>query len=426
MFPVDIPCSPRTRRRRFESGSSRTFTLLEILVATGILVILGGALMAILRGGLTTWRRAEARRESFDQAQAILLQLREDFTCARAPARTPLRGLGDTEARLLCEPPPTKLFLVRSIKAESEHPITGHAGNVIGADAVIDMRDDLAEARASRLRATGGAMEVAWVLGDDGVLYRGVRAPIGPPRSLFDVDGWELAPPLPAGAVPAAAAPAPDAQGGGEAPAASSGSDEPLPALLRPFATGVIHFEVLFWTQYTTSWSTDHPPVRPSGTDEPSGPLPYWDSTRAILQPTDLRPREFTTFRSRGSLDDPRDDVLPVKVKVVLTLEEPPAARTMTFLAETFDARADSFRVQDGTRLDPEGGWVRVGKEWIRYDEVRGDTVYVARGGRGGRGTQATDHGAEDLVVVGRTFTTILELPAYREDWGDDPSWRNP
>src|SRR5690606_25873194 len=149
------------------------FTLIEILVATGILVTLGTALLVILRGGLEVWRRTEARRESYDQAQAILLQLREDLTAAIAPHRTPVRGLGDVEARLWCEPPPTRLFLVRAPTGESEHPITGHAGSTIAADAVIDMRDDLEEAREARLRATGGALEVAWVLEPDGVLYRG-------------------------------------------------------------------------------------------------------------------------------------------------------------------------------------------------------------------------------------------------------------
>ena len=59
---------------------------------------------------------------------------------------------------------------------------------------MIDYRDDLEEARQARLRATGGATEVAWVMGPGGLLYRGVRGPPGPPGSLFsDEDAYELA-----------------------------------------------------------------------------------------------------------------------------------------------------------------------------------------------------------------------------------------
>lgn len=418
MRPPRTTLAPRRQREGAGQGPGgwrrrppgrRAFTLIEILVATGILVTLGTALLVILRGGLEVWRRTEARRESYDQAQAILLQLREDLTAAVAPHRTPVRGLGEVEARLLCEPPPTKLFLVRAPKGESEHPITGHAGSTIAADAVIDMRDDLEEAREARLRATGGALEVAWVLEPDGVLYRGYRAPIGPPRSLFDVDGYELARPVGAGR-----------------PEPAPASGEPPPALLRPFATGVAHLELLFWTQYTNTWSTESPPLRGAGPNEASGPLPYWDSTRALLQPTELRPREFTTFVAGASSSDARDDVLPAKVKVILVLEEGLAARTTTFLLAPFDERADALRVQEPERLPPEGGFVRVGREWIRYERVSGDVVEVAPGGRGARGTAAVAHDLDELVVVGRTFVTIFELPGYREDWQDDPSRRNP
>src|SRR5690606_26666021 len=236
-------------------------------------------------------------------AQAILLQLREDLTAAIAPHRTPVRGLGDVEARLWCEPPPTRLFLVRAPTGESEHPITGHAGSTIAADAVIDMRDDLEEAREARLRATGGALEVAWVLEPDGVLYRGYRAPIGSPGSLFDVGGYELARPV--GPALAAGADADGDAGPPPAPRPAPAADAdagPLPALLRPFATGVAHLELLFWTQYTNTWSTESPPLRGAGPDEASGPLPYWDSTRAVQPPTELRAREFTTFVAEASL----------------------------------------------------------------------------------------------------------------------------
>ncbi|MGE0711108.1 MAG: type II secretion system protein J [Planctomycetota bacterium] len=401
---------------------ARRFSLLEVLVAMSILVVLGTALMVILRGGLNTWRRSEARRESYDMAQSILLQLRDDFGSMLGPVESPLPGLGETEARLLCVPEAdgrTTLFLVRSLKAENEHPITGHAGSVIGADAVIDQRDDLAEARAARLRATGGAAEVAWVLGPDNVLYRGVRTPIGPPLSLFAEGGYELAPPLPemptAGAEPQAPSPSPS-------PSAEPGVLRP--ALLRPFARNVIYFECLFRSQYTRTWSTRYPALREPRDKEVPGPLDYWDSTRALVSFQGADDREFHTFLGADSLTDPRDDIFPSAVQVTVVLEEANFAGSSTFLTAPVGAQDTEILVQDPNRIyerSPDGsprlGYVRIGDEWIEFDEVRGRALHVTK--RGARRTTPADHDLSDEVFAGQSFTVVLECPAWREDLSD-------
>lgn len=409
----------------------RRFTLIEVLVSMSIMMILGGALILILRGGVLTWRQSEARRESFDQAQAIFLQLREDLAATVPPFSTPLTDAGnEVEARFVCDKPNglQRLFLVRSIKAESEHPITGHAGSAIAADSVIDQRDDLAEARQTRLRATGGAMEIAWVLGADGVLYRGVKTPIGPPHSLFaDTGAYELAPP------PGSKAPKPDL---GAAPPPPPGPPPSTgvtrPALLRPFATDVIHLEFLFWTQYTRTWGTRFPPLRVAHEDERSGPMPYWDSTRALIAPPKPpspvpahQKRQFHTFLSRASLYDPRDDILPASVRVTIVLKEADAAGSHTYLAVKASARDTELTVKEPGRLKHDGGYVYINGEWIKYDEVRKNTIIVSKNGRGVRGTLAAAHDGSQPVVVGRTFTAILDVPAYREDWGDRRTRRN-
>ncbi|MEZ0230906.1 MAG: type II secretion system protein J, partial [Planctomycetota bacterium] len=142
----------------------RGFTLLELLVATSVLVVLGSALVVILRGGITTWRRGEARRESFEVAQAILAQLSDDLMNATVDPETSLGAqnaeivfLGDAD-----EDDRARMALVRTLRGESESAITGHAGSSLNADARIDYRDDMKKALERRLRATGGLMEVAW------------------------------------------------------------------------------------------------------------------------------------------------------------------------------------------------------------------------------------------------------------------------
>jgi prepilin-type N-terminal cleavage/methylation domain-containing protein len=396
------------------SRRAKGFTLLELLVAMGIFLVLGTSLMVILRGGLATWRRSEARQESFAAAQSLVSQLAEDLRSTVAPHDTPLEGMGDVEARMLCDTDAAgrqRLFLVRTLKAESEHPITGLAGTTIGADRNVDYREDLEEARESRLRATGGAMEVAWVMGPDDVLYRGVKAPPGPPGSLFaDEDPYELSPPTATTPTPAGATPA--------AVAAPRAPDADLPPLLRPFAMNVIHLEFRFWTQYSTSWDPTAPPRRRTQANEKSGPLLYWDSTRAVLAPEDDDRRRFDTFVSRASLADPRDDVFPAKVRVELTVREHPAAGSSTFLTRPASRTDTELYVQDPGRLPPGGGHLLLDREWVKYDEVQRDRVVVSQNGRGARGTAAVEHDLVE-VVVGRSFVVIVDVPAWREDWSD-------
>ena len=386
----------------------------------GVLTLLGTALIVALRGGLATWRRSEARRTSYETAQAVLGQLRDDLEALVAPDDAPPGETTRVEARLLCDTDDAgrqRLFLVRTITAESEHPITGLAGSTVLGDRVIDSRDDLAEARASRLRATGGAQEVAWVLGADGVLYRGYRAPIGSPGSLFDAQGaWALAP------TPVArpGAPAPEGALGLALGGPEAGGDEddgpPGPALLRPFAAEVLWVELRFWTQFTTTWRSG-PCLRNPTDREESGPLDYWDSTRALLRPADPHPRHVHLFRGPASLQDPRDDVLPQKVYVALTVRERPEAGTSTFLARPLGATDREVWLEDTSRCPPYGGHVLVDQEWIRYERVDGDALVVAPDGRGARGTEPAEHQGE--VVVGRTFELVVAVPAYREDWSD-------
>jgi len=379
----------------------REFTILELLVATAVMSILGLSLMVVLRGGLATWRRAEARRASFDAGQAVLRQLREDLLCAVGPYETPV-PYGSVDLRLVSDIDAqgrTRLILTRALKGESEHPVLGMAGNAVASDGVFDYRADNEEAKYNRLRATGGTAEVAWVLDPQGVLYRGVRAPVGPPGSLFgDVDPYELAPLW-----------SPDQE-----------ADElklDAPSLLRPFATDVLYFEVRFWTQFTTTWSTTEPCIKELGRNQESGPLLYWDSTRGILQPPDgLRPEEFDFWVGRGSLNDPRDDVMPEKVRVTLVIREADAAGSTTFVTATVGPREESIPVQDPGRLNPKGGYMLVDDEWIRYSEVVGSNAVVTE--RGARGTLPAEHGLNSVVQVGRQFVTVVALPAGREDWG--------
>ena len=382
---------------------SRGFTLIELLVATGVLVILGSALVVVLRGGMTTWRRGEARRESFEVGQAILGQLSDDLMNATVDPETSLGGktvesvfLGDTD-----ENDRSRLALVRTIRGESENAITGHAGSAIGGDARIDYRDDMKKALDHRLRATGGLMEVAWCLGRPGtpdaeVLFRGIRSPVGGRTSFFASEKNFYRAPLPG---------EPDPK-------------DPPPegtAYLRAFGTRVIHFELLYATPYTSTWNRDAPAKRTNG-DTESGPLAYWDSTRSILKP-DTEKKIFTTFLDASSRGEPKDDILPPRVKVILVIREADAAQSTTTLRGNLGRESTDLRVMEPGRLSKTGGFLYIAPEWIEYDDLTGDRVHVKN--RGARSTRRVDHRDGEEIDVGRTFEAVIPLPAGREDWGD-------
>ena len=143
--------------RRRSLLTQKGFTLLEVLVAMSILVVLGTALMLILRGGLRTWRQSEAKREAYDRGQSVLLQLRDDFANLLAPSESPLPGLGETESRLMCERDQegrTRLFLVRSLKAEAELGRAKDESGALGGPELIESRQRILtlEAENSDLR----------------------------------------------------------------------------------------------------------------------------------------------------------------------------------------------------------------------------------------------------------------------------------
>ena len=61
-------------RRPFHTAGRRSggYTLLEVVIAVGILVVLGSGLATLLTQGISIWRRAENRGKVYDQARILL------------------------------------------------------------------------------------------------------------------------------------------------------------------------------------------------------------------------------------------------------------------------------------------------------------------------------------------------------------------
>ncbi|MCA8942035.1 MAG: hypothetical protein KDB80_05690, partial [Planctomycetes bacterium] len=190
---------------------------------------------------------------------------------------------------------------------------------------------------------------------------------------------------------------------------------ESFPASLVPHvtevvATGLLHVEFALWSPNTRSWG-----AQPAA----GGPEFVWDSARAglLTDPESQFPREesFGLDLGPASLRDTRDDVFPRWIRVTVTVarssHEPPEA----FLVDAITVDAKQLRL---TRVDnlpkvSESRYLKIGSEWVRYNDVRGDLLTGVS--RGLRGTIAKPHERGVSVRAGRTVTFYLRIEHGRE-----------
>lgn len=348
-------------------------TLIELLVALSVFLVLGSTLVLFLRTGIDTWRVGEIRRESFERGQAILDQLADDL---RALHPDPYHGDGgEVDVLLLSDYDANgrqRLRFVRSLAGETRHPITREAGSLTGGFAEYDFENDSFESGAGLLRAAGGLQEVAYLFDPDPtseLLWRGVRSPVGGDRSLLRDENL-----VPEGGVLRRS---------------------------RPFADGVLYLEYNFWGPDTTTWL---------GGGE-GGALPGWDSTRGIASAED-------GSVDIGSRHEPRDDIFPARVQVVLVLR-PARATRFGRLVSPIGSSDTEIRL-DTARHYPELAYpyVRIDGEWIRYSSITGSTLGGCE--RGVRGTTAAEHAAGTPAIYGTSFSRVVRVPGARESrWGE-------
>lgn len=383
--------------------SAGGYTLVELLVACGILIILGGGLASVLQQGISLWREAESTGRVYDQARLILDQLSEDLR-STVSAR---RGDDGSEVRMLCDRDSAgrqRLRLVRTISGEMADPILREGGRYLSvqAAAVYDGVSDASEARDGKLGAPGGRMEVLWAVDprpEERWLWRGVRSPIGGSGSLFRNRVVEIAEVAEEAAAPSA-------------PVAA------LRAVARPLTDGVLFLGLSFWGPTTNTWDPSaRPMTRAPGPGQRSGPLFWWDSTRALLDQSSTQ-GELTFHRRAGSLGDPTDDVFPEQVEVTLVLGKDDGEIGTRLLADLASGALRATLTRP-VRMpeDPRDRFLLIGDEWVALESARGTTVTIARGGRGARDTRAASHAAGARVAVGLTFRRVIDVPGRRSRW---------
>ncbi len=132
--------------------------------------------------------------------------------------------------------------------------------------------------------------------------------------------------------------------------------------------------------------------------------VPIWDSTRGILP-------DFP-WKADDSADDPWDDILPERVRVVLTVF--PTFGMRAYLMEDAPAEATTLKVDTTEGFPPPGNdlesFVLVDSEWMRIVQVTGDSFTVERGARG---TSPAAHSSGAEVRAGYSFMKVVYIPCH-------------
>ena len=147
---------PSPRSSHIAGHRAGGYTLLEVVIAVGILVMLGSGLATLLTQGISIWRRAENRGRVYDQARILLARMSEDLRSAVVLSGSGAGG--GAWVRFICDEDylgRQRLRFVRTISAETSNAILRQGGQylTITTPAVYDGRNDKWEAGGGDLGA---------------------------------------------------------------------------------------------------------------------------------------------------------------------------------------------------------------------------------------------------------------------------------
>lgn len=380
------------------SEAEQGFTLLELVVAMGLLTGFLLMLVRLLGTGVSLFDEGERGQELLDRAQAAARAARDAVSATTGPQLVGRPG-GHPDARLLVHEVtlagtqvPVLRSTVRLAPAHEEALLRAAFAARAREDGASEQRTQ--EIVEERLRAwprtgRGEMVLLPWPAGEDGVFWN-LR------------QGERLADPLLL---------EPEATTLLELAAPEDLVIEPEQVLASTevVATGLLHFEIELWSQRTKGWDA----IGATGAER------TWDSARAGLLTSEREsPSDFGLDLGPSSLDDPRDDVWPQWVRLTLVVARSPTAPPESRLSKALAENDKTLVVSRPEELpDPaENPWLKVGSEWIRFSNVSGSVAHGLR--RGSRGTERRAHAAGTPVRVGRLV--VVHVPLTHGRNGDD------
>jgi len=349
----------------------RGMTLVELVVAAGLLSILLVALLALMDDFLALWEKSEARRAAVEESSGVVELLAVDLAGLEPGPRGDLLAewaFFDTDGDGVNETAWPRLRLVR------------HA---------TPREIALAQAARAEKLPGEGLFEVVWAvlparaqasdpdLRSEGVLWRGERL-VGDPDGLSFFDAGYL-----------------------------SSRGYPTPGTTQDVSRGVLWLGLSFASQTSNlrdGWTL--------GSDL-GDVWPCWDGWMLGRANTDAHVwNEF----GEGLVRPADRPLLPRRVRIELELERERDLRRRTRLSKLVEPGDGVLTLDDGSRVPSERGrHVRVDAEWMEVLSVSGSQLSVRRGARG---TRPMLHKSGALVHHGEAVVRELPIALQQEDWG--------
>ena len=407
--------------------AERGFTLIELLIVMGILSGFLLMLVQLVDSGLRTFRDGETSQILADRSSAAQRVITDELSRLRGNAAT--RDSSTVADRLVVQLLPIGLPIVAEPGATRSQVLRGAVhlapereltiidsflvGQILSEQPTMPPEQVKVEVEQRRvnqpLRGVGNVLlMVARQEGPDDALVElragwflpGQKFPAGPNRF---VDPFEAIVP---------------------------GSEE-LPGMLlreitEPILTELLHVELAFWSQRTTSWGG--PANRTSLLDNVIGrgskvggdltrPQAIWDSARGGWLRDDFSGGAFAFDVGAISEQDTSDDIHPHAILVRCVVAQPKDATPEGVLSGFLAKDEKSLTLYDGTSFPGarDGGFVKIDGEWLRYAELDGDRLIGLQ--RGERATKAIDHESGTQVHVGRTIEFVVPILHAKDDW---------
>ncbi|HED65711.1 MAG TPA: hypothetical protein ENJ09_09175 [Planctomycetes bacterium] len=359
------------------------FTLVELLLALGLLSILTLALVQLLDTSLGIWRRAETGRDLAEIGGAALDLIARDLRTLEGGPRGDLvadwkRFDLDRDGNASLALP--RLRLVR--QADAADLLRAGAQEAVDAS------------QADSLESGGGALEVdphakgvlqvVWMLVPSrssapderalSELVRGERRLEDEGLDFFDPGFFAT---------------------GGKPPAGS----------VELVTGGVLWLEFLFAAKTSViedGWNVG------TGLADCSQSWDAWGRERPDTEET------FLNQGAAGMQSAPDHAALPRRVRIVLEIERPRDLRARTRIESALDAEINELAVGDERRLPGPGGFVLIDEEWMEILSTGRGYAIVKRARRG---TRATLHDAGALIHHGERLVREVPIATAREDW---------
>jgi hypothetical protein len=346
-------------------------TLIELVVAAGLLSILLVALLSLMEDFLSLWEKSETRRATVEESSGVVELLAGDLADLEPGARGDLLAewaFFDLDGDGVQESAWPRLRLVRhATAAEIAQHQAGRPKKLPG-EGLFEVLWAVLPARAQASDADQRA---------EGVLWRGERL-VGDDASLSFFDETYL-----------------------------SSRGYPTPGTTQDVSRGVLWLSLSFASQTSDlrdGWTLGR---------EPGDVWPSWDAW--MKGRANAERHEWNEFGA--GLVRPADrPLLPRRVRIEFELEREKDLKQRTRLARLLEPGDDTLQLDDASRVPRERGrHVRLGAEWMEVLSASGRTLSVRRGARG---TQRALHKTGTLVHHGEPIVREVPLSIQQEDWG--------